>query len=210
MGSGKWKPNRELAGANANIAFYMVAAPDKKHDLIPKKLPDYPPPAKTRLLAWTQLAARLRAFDPRLHQSKSRAAGGEAQQRSSVFRRATAIGRSAERFIAYEAADGARPQENSPLSFPKTIDDYAVSVEEHPAAESGVSSDALMAIIHYSVDRLEPRGPRHQLAPRRDDNPAGMAMAPLRGPNRPAGPPRVCSSSAISFAGLRARPEFSL
>jgi len=46
----------------------------------------------------------------------------------------------------------------------RTIDDYSVRIELHPPADLARQL-TLEGELQYSIDRLEPRGPKHQLAP---------------------------------------------
>jgi alginate O-acetyltransferase complex protein AlgJ len=146
--------------AQRNIAFYMVAAPDK-NTIYPEKLPDYPRPrnATTRL---DQLTARLERSTLDFINPKAALLAAK-QKNIQVYFEGDSHWTQRGAFIAYELLME-RIRKKFPDIIPKTINDYSVSVEEHPAADLAYLL-TLYGDLHYSVDRLEPRGPKHQLAP---------------------------------------------
>jgi alginate O-acetyltransferase complex protein AlgJ len=142
------------------IAFYIVAAPEKS-TIYPEMLPDYPRPpgASTRL---DQLAARLPSstlefVDPRAALIAAKKAGVQVYlpgdthwtQRGALIAYGMLMDRLRARF---------------PHIVPKTIDDYMVSDDPHPPADLARLL-TLQDDLRYTGERLEPRGPRHQLGP---------------------------------------------
>jgi hypothetical protein len=146
--------------AQRNIAFYMVAAPDK-NTIYPEKLPDYPRPggATTRL---DQLTSRLERSTLDFVNPKAALLAAK-QNNIQVYFEGDSHWTQRGALVAYELLTE-RIREKFPNIIPKTIDDYLVSTDEHPPADLAYHL-ALSGDLHYSVDRLEPRGPKHQLAP---------------------------------------------
>jgi hypothetical protein len=146
--------------AQRNIAFYMVAAPEKS-TIYPEKLPDYPRPrgATTRL---EQLSSRLERST--LNFINPTAALLAAKQNNiQVYFEGDSHWTQRGALVAYALLMD-RIRRKFPGVIAKTIDDYSVSLEQYPNADLARLL-TLEGGLHYSIDRLEPRGPRHQLAP---------------------------------------------
>ena len=143
-----------------NIAFFLLAAPDK-NTIYPEKLPDYPRPrgAPTRL---DQLAARLEHSTLDFINPKAALLAAK-NDHVQVYFEGDSHWTQRGALIAYDLLME-RVREKFPGIIPKTIDDYSAVVDQHPAADLARHL-TLDGDLHYSVDRLEPRGPRHQLTP---------------------------------------------
>src|SRR5712672_1536439 len=141
-----------------NIAFYIVAAPDK-NTIYPEKLPDYPRPrnATTRL---DQLSSRLERSTLDFINPKAALLAAK-RNNIPVYFEGDSHWTQRGALIAYELLME-RVRKKFPAIIPKTIDDYAVSVDQHPGADLAYHL-ALYGDLHYAVDRLEPRAPRHQI-----------------------------------------------
>src|SRR5712671_3276141 len=146
--------------ARRNIAFYMVAAPDK-NTIYPEKLPDYPRPrnATTRL---DQLSSRLEHSTLDFINPKAALLAAK-QNNIQVYFEGDSHWTQRGALVAYELLME-RIRRKFPDIVARTIDDYSVSVEDHPAADLAYLL-TLYGDLRYSIDRLEPRGPRHQIAP---------------------------------------------
>jgi hypothetical protein len=138
----------------------MVAAPDK-NTIYPEKLPDYPRPrnATTRL---DQLSSRLERSTLDFINPKAALLAAK-QNNTQVYFEGDSHWTQRGALVAYELLME-RVRGKFPDIVARTIDDYSVNLEQHPSADLARLL-TLEGELHYSIDRLEPRGPRHQLAP---------------------------------------------
>src|SRR5258708_6489066 len=132
-----------------NIAFYMVAAPDK-NTIYPENLPDYPRPrnATTRL---DQLAARLERSTLDFINPKAALLAAK-QNNIQVYFEGDSHWTQRGAFVAYELLMK-HVRKKFPDIIPKTIDDYSISADEHPVADLAYHL-ALNGDLHYLVDRM--------------------------------------------------------
>src|SRR5258708_6029241 len=132
-----------------NIAFYMVAAPDK-NTIYPEKLPDYPRPrsATTRL---DQLTARLERSTLEFVNPKAALLAAK-QNNTQVYFEGDSHWTQRGALIAYELLMK-HVRKKFPDIIPKTIDDYSISADEHPVADLAYHL-ALNGDLHYLVDRM--------------------------------------------------------
>src|SRR5712671_146857 len=128
-----------------NIAFYIVAAPDK-NTIYPEKLPDYPRPrnATTRL---DQLSSRLERSTLEFINPKAALLAAK-QNNVQVYFEGDSHWTQRGAFIAYEMLME-RVRKKFPNIIPKTIDDYSVSVDEDAFGDLAYLL-TLHGDLHYS------------------------------------------------------------